>query len=256
MAIVGQGITAYPQPDDALNENSKNPVQNKVVAKEVNDLKSALSDISDGKRYKILAGVIRNAGDGWSFINNDTHDNLNFSSVEVDGNNRVVLNYGFTAKKVLALVVAPDETFAKKYMVGASVAVSNATLRIYTVPRTIGGAVMYDGSAWKTNYANFTGYSFNTSTGLLTMTHESIGYYPTAEKQMVSATGRKCNVQLGALDDNSMSLYFLDSSGNVKTTPDDDMRAYVIRNLPSIEMNANNVSAIDGNFWIFGVMEV
>lgn len=43
MAIVGQGITAYPQPDDALNENSKNPVQNKVVAKEVGDLKSALT---------------------------------------------------------------------------------------------------------------------------------------------------------------------------------------------------------------------
>ena len=42
MAIVGQGITAYPQPDDALNENSKNPVQNKVVAKEVGELKSAL----------------------------------------------------------------------------------------------------------------------------------------------------------------------------------------------------------------------
>lgn len=46
MAIVGQGITAYPQPDDALNENSKNPVQNKVVAKEVNELKNAFHDVS------------------------------------------------------------------------------------------------------------------------------------------------------------------------------------------------------------------
>ena len=39
MAIVGQGITAYPQPDDALNENSKNPVQNKVVAGNIKELK-------------------------------------------------------------------------------------------------------------------------------------------------------------------------------------------------------------------------
>ena len=40
MAIVGQGITAYPQPDDALNENSKNPVQNKVIAGNIKELKN------------------------------------------------------------------------------------------------------------------------------------------------------------------------------------------------------------------------
>ena len=54
MAIVGQGITAYPQPDDALNENSKNPVQNKVVAKEVNDLKSAINTIHANDVDKII----------------------------------------------------------------------------------------------------------------------------------------------------------------------------------------------------------
>lgn len=62
MAIVGQGITAYPQPDDALNENSKNPVQNKVVAKEVGDLKSALNYMKQGNANGFINAYINNSG--------------------------------------------------------------------------------------------------------------------------------------------------------------------------------------------------
>ena len=55
MAIVGQGITAYPQPDDALNENSKKPVQNKVVAKDINELKG--KDTAQDERIAAMEQV-------------------------------------------------------------------------------------------------------------------------------------------------------------------------------------------------------
>ena len=44
--ITGQGISAYPLPDAALSNTSKNPVQNKVITEELSQLNAALTDLN------------------------------------------------------------------------------------------------------------------------------------------------------------------------------------------------------------------
>lgn len=214
------------------------------------------NDLSAGKRIKILAGVIRNTGTGWAFIDDANHNPLNMSAVSVDDSGHIVLDYGFTAKKVLSLVGAPDETFASKYRIGGSVGLSQTLFNVSTLHKTIGGMVSYNGSSWNINYTSFSGASFDTATGALTLTHESVAEYPTREKFNVSATGRRCNVQLGEMSDTSLILYFLNPDGTVKKTPDTNMRAYITRDLNSITINADSIISASGNFWLFGVMEV
>lgn len=43
--ITGQGITAYPTPDDELSLVSKKPAQNKVITEELTDLSNAISQL-------------------------------------------------------------------------------------------------------------------------------------------------------------------------------------------------------------------
>ena len=88
--------------------------------------KITLGDLSEsGRKIKTVAGVIRNDGTGWKFIEsaNGTanHEKLNLLSVTADAT-QITVNFNFTAKNVLSFVATPDETFAQKgYFCGPSV---------------------------------------------------------------------------------------------------------------------------------------
>lgn len=223
-------------------------------------LQAALATWSDlgesGRKLKFIAGAIRNSGTGWQFISDANHEPLNLTGITVstDAYGNITINYGFTAKRVLSLVVCPDETFSKLYTIGGSVGLSETVLTIYTLPKIIGGYIAYSGSSWNRSLSSFTNAVFNN--GVLTLSHESIVDWATADKFYVNATGRDCNVQLGGASDDSLELKFLNSSGNVKTTEDSSMKAYVTRHAPSRQISANSIVNASGNFWIFGVMEI
>lgn len=82
---------------------------------------------------KTVAGAIRNVGNGWAFINDANHSPQNLSAISVNSSGDIVVNYSFTASKVVSLVVTPDETFASLYSVGASVGLSTATISVYSL---------------------------------------------------------------------------------------------------------------------------
>jgi hypothetical protein len=256
LIFVPSGATKLYINSDYKKADYPNSVPVGMVCYKVQKEIAFYSDMSANKRIKFLAGVIRNNGTGWQFINDANHNPMNLASVSVDNSGRIVLDYGFTAKKVLTLVASPDETFASQYQIGGSVGLSQTLFNVARTHKTVGGMIAYNGTSWSSNYSSFTGFSFDTTTGALTISHPSMAEYPTKEKFMVSATGRKCNVQLGELSDTSITIYFLDASGTIKKNPDTDMRAYVIREFNALNVDANNVSSSDGNFWIFGVMEV
>lgn len=74
-----------------------------------------------GKKPVALAGVIRNTGSGWFYIDDAGHNRINMSAVSVQ-NGSIRVEHTGGAKKVGALVATPDETFGKEGMiVGASV---------------------------------------------------------------------------------------------------------------------------------------
>lgn len=96
----------------------------------------ALSDISEeGRKIKIVTGILRNTGEGWDFITDATHNRINSTVVESDDSG-ITLNYGFTAKKILSFVATPDETLAHAgFFVGASVGTTKAIIEMSKKPK-------------------------------------------------------------------------------------------------------------------------
>lgn len=82
-------------------------------------------------RLRILAGSVRNTGDGWKWISDTLHTPVGFApEVTVNGVN-LVINYGFTAKRVLTLVATADETLSGLGMqVGGSVGTTFTNLQL------------------------------------------------------------------------------------------------------------------------------
>lgn len=72
-------------------------------------------------KYKIVAGVIRNNGNGWEIIRDSGHESLHVKSVS-NNNLTITIEHSFKASKVVSFMVTPDETFVKEGLTaGASV---------------------------------------------------------------------------------------------------------------------------------------
>ena len=95
-------------------------------------VKSNLSRLTpnDGKTYQIVAGVLRNNGSGWDFLDNVGHEPINISTV-TNTTTQIHVNYAFTAKKVISFVATPDETYAiQGLFCGASVGYETAWIQV------------------------------------------------------------------------------------------------------------------------------
>ena len=88
-------------------------------------------------QYKIVAGVIRGfPGGTWGLIEDASHAPLNIKKVYVSSN-RVVVEYTFTAKKVISLIAAPDEYYTQMGVsCGASVGKASAAIYFNKRPNT------------------------------------------------------------------------------------------------------------------------
>lgn len=87
-----------------------------------------------GSKYKAIACVIRqdSIGSGWYLINDTGHKPVGVSSVAADAGGTLTISFNFTASRIGALNITPDEGFAAAGLdVGASVGLSNATLTFY-----------------------------------------------------------------------------------------------------------------------------
>lgn len=251
----GGGFTPTDAQLDAMNSGIDSAKVEQIETNQTNILN--IQTAFENKNVKIIAGVIRNSGTGWRLIDDANHQPINIDSVSVDSANNIVINYGFTASKVLSLVVTPDDTFAKSYTCGASVGLSTATIALYTIPRTIGGFVYYNSSnsSWNVDSSDFTA-TYNSNTGQLTLSHESLSSYATKDIMNISVSGRDCNARLFSTASNAVNVKFYDWDGNVITTPSSDMKVCVARTINAVHANANNVINSGGNFWIYGILEV
>lgn len=207
----------------------------------------------DGKSVKVVAGAIRNIGSGWTFIENATHGPIGVDSVSVSGG-RIIIKFNFEASKVVSFIIVPDETFASLYTVGASVDTDKANVEVYSAPRTIGGYISYNGSSWDTSLSDFTGGTWVYN--CVRLSHESFAGYPAASRYMISVAGRDCVAIASGSDSDYVDVKFLDSSNNIKTTQDTNMKAYVTRTIPPVLLDASTITAGNGNFWFYGIMEI
>ena len=89
-----------------------------------------IADISLNGELSLVAGVIRNSGDGWSLIQDNDHETIGIKEVSQD-NEKIIVKYD-EQTKVNATTVTVDETMASEgYTVGASVGKSETWILIF-----------------------------------------------------------------------------------------------------------------------------
>lgn len=207
-----------------------------------------------GKNVKIVAGVIRNDGSGWAFIENSTHNKLNFASISADTSS-ITLGLGFTAKKVISFVACPDERFAQLgYQIGASVGVTSAIIDIYTPPKSIGAYIRYNGSAWDvTSLAGNIAVS-GFASGVLTVTHDDV----VNSSYMASVTGRDGIYipQFGSVGATTSQIKFYDFAGTLADPANTNMKCFFERSMPAVKLNPQNIIDATGDIWCIGVFEI
>lgn len=84
-----------------------------------------------GKKLRVIAGSIRNSGDGWKWISDSAHTPVGVTPTVTTSGVNIVINYGFTAKRVVSLIATPDETLAGLgIIVGGSVGTALTNLQV------------------------------------------------------------------------------------------------------------------------------
>lgn len=228
-------------------------LQTQAKDKVVNAINSAL--IGDpGKKYKVVACVIRNDGTGWKMIQDGTHQPLNVASVTSD-TSYITISLPFTANKILSAVVTPDEVFAKEGVVfGNSVGRDSIIITAYAAPKTVGGYLSYNGTNFV--FSGMTGGfeigTFNTATGVLPLTHPNFGVNTLAS---VSSRG-PYTAKLESTGGASTQVVWYDNTGNVVKTPDTNMKAFVTRSLAGTIVAPDNLTYPGSNIWVYGIYEV
>lgn len=99
----------------------------------LNDIRGALrADDKRNTRLRILIGVIRNTGTGWSYVDDTGHSPTGFNKNTISVvSGRIQVPYLFNASKVGTLIAVPDETLAAQgLLAGASVGTSLANIAL------------------------------------------------------------------------------------------------------------------------------
>jgi hypothetical protein len=108
----------------ALSFRSHPSVQNAVLG---NPLFRHLSS-EECRPNGVVAGVIRNDGEGWAVINDQEHTPINISYVESNARG-IVIGFSFVASEIHTFIVGSDETLSRAgIFAGASVDTDKARI--------------------------------------------------------------------------------------------------------------------------------
>ena len=224
------------------------------TTKAVYDLKNTLLQLqsnNDGKKYKIVAGVIRNIGNGWELIEDTNHSNINVLSVTND-TSKITITYNFIAKKVISFVATPDETMSfDNLFMGASVGLNISEIEMFQ-NKSIGGYVNWSGLTWSFAGSSDQSLSASFNAGILTITHPTIS----GAKGNVSCRDGIYVANLGSLGDTTTTIYIRDYEGSLVTTENTNMGFYFERNSRNTRINPQTYTTAVSNIWIYGIMEV
>ena len=232
------------------------------ITKRINDI----DVVGNGKQHKLIAGVIRNSGNGWEFIIDSGHQgNMNCLSVSSNSSGQIVIDYsGINATKVISLLVAPDETFAARgYLCGCSVGDDKAYLEVYKyAPSCVSGLIDCNNSGEITvidNTGDITSAVWN-SNNTMTVNHKNVGtnsvpiatpyHYSTTIPRLYSKSGTSATFQFLKISNGEFAL-----ADEVKGNLSFAFTRMDQESLALIKQDANNVIAANGNFWFIGIFQ-
>lgn len=210
---------------------------------------------TSNKNMAVITAILRNSGTGWEILDDSDHEPVNVSSVEVTSGGSLKLNYSITAKNVLSLIIAPDETFAKDYFIGGSVGLTDATFNIFKNGHNIGGLVRYSGGTFNVGYSSFTSAEWDSDTSTLKVYHPTVAPWDIKDRFDISVNGYGIDAKLVSAGADYIAIQFY-KNGNIVTTPDNDCQVCANRFMNTVFVNADNVVSANGNFWVIGLMEI
>ena len=237
----------------------------------VGDAKTAVSDVAletlqsspvlmatDGRKYKVVAGVMRNPDGNWAVLDDTIHRYTNVDSVVTD--TRIRVNYdSIGAVKVVSFVAVPDEVLVKAgYACSASVSLTQAMIDI-TRHAPVSDYVQWSAAnGWTSLNGVFRNLTF--SGGTLTMESDPVGGANLMDLQITGRGGclASASSQVGGATNTVTKIDFRDYSGALITTPNTDMKAYVSRG-SSGAVDPTSITTtryVASNIWFYGIFEV
>lgn len=211
-----------------------------------------------GRRYKVVAGVLRNAGgpSHWQPITDNAHQPTFIDSVSTSTTGITINHAALAATKVAALIVVPDETLAAAGITaGVSVGLTSSVITLQRQGKVYSDYVSYNGSAWTSNSGVFTGIAY--VGGVLHLVHPALPV-PDAFGCSISPRGGAHQVTVNGVSTTYLDIEFRNWSGALITTAATTMQAYVTRGGHTAALNPQTVdtTAYPGsNLWVLGVFE-
>lgn len=138
-----------------------------------------IMQMSDNKKIKLVACILRNDGAGWYFVGDDgtiEHDHIGVSSVETLSD-RIRVHFNFNAKNILGFVATPDDTFQSHgFFVGSSVGTDYADIKISKVEPSCTAYITKSSSKFtldENNSNNIKSISYDNTLKKLTIKHNT-----------------------------------------------------------------------------------
>lgn len=216
--------------------------------------------LKQDQKLSFVSGIVRQQENGTWFVQNDTnHTPLNISSVGVVGD-KIRINYQSPVKKIVSLVVTPDNTLAKKgYVVsGFETGLRAADFGVGRMLNLYGG-INYNPSTskWNLMYQNSNEYTLTLEqlpNGVLRVRHaqDDFGLIPT----QLTARDGGYTPKLYLFNSHYFDVRFYDDNGNLVTTFDAKCNFLFNRSGYRMVDVTTEMFPSDGNFWIMGVMEI
>lgn len=212
---------------------------------------------TDGKRYQIIACVLRNTAGTWAILDDTGHTPVGVTSVSADAT-AITLTYNFTSAKIGSLVCCPDETYAADGIIfGASVGDTTATIKA-SISKTIGGYIFYNGSAWDFSLAPGVTAVEWIAGNTLKVSHSTI-YQPVNYNCSVvgraGITNPVLSTTTGAISEDYILIDFYDWDGTKITTPNTNMKLIFTRTASGL-VNPLLLTQTASNIWVYGIFEI
>ena len=216
---------------------------------------------ASGNRYRVVAGALRKTSGTWALIDDTGHTPSGITSV-VDRGNDLRIHYGFTAQKVVSLVVTADESYnILGYSFGASVGLDGTTIKITNSQQVnAGGYLAYNGKEWVASTGNITRVETRPNPHEIRVYHPLP--FPTTDIYL-SITGRGPGKYVyraegsGGTTEGYTNIGIYDMSGNPVTAFKNDMKLFMVRQSnPLGQVAPSTLPEGNTNIWILGLMEV
>lgn len=232
----------------------------------VNNAVANVDVIGNSAKHRIVAGVVRNSGNGWEFIIDANHQgDLNCLSVSADNTGRLVIDYsGINATKVISFMIQPDEAFANRgYICGSSVGKTAAYVDIYKyAPLGVYGFIEAKNDGTLTvgdGSIGINSVSWNDTYGRMIIQHDDVGAslsVPTVTPCLYANTMPR----LYSRTSSSTTLEFMKSDGTKVMEVNGSISVAIQRFDPTqlklVKQNASEIVSSNGNFWFMGIFEV